>query len=278
MRTTLPPKFVLAWPQWSGHKYLHYHCMLVDQETCRVWNFQDGYTKQPYHGPLEAVYDHAVVDKHTFEMAHHLKCSLSIRGIRNFTDLSVAAGLWTIRASQTGVKGFNFVTTGKVYCHGEETPIRFEPIRVNYFTGQMEYRSTDRPLPDIFWEYDERRWNWRKPKTQEDWEKLMDACEIEWRELSHSQFVFVSRLPYDAVRLRGTWRQRVRYVLEFYDHDRCYCGTLKTALGVERKPHGSNIRTVVKRCIKRFICRHPDRATSRLLQLLGAAGALKKSA
>jgi hypothetical protein len=36
-------------------------------------------------------------------------------------------------------------------------------------------------------------------------------------------------------------------------------------------------KTIV-RCIKRFIARHPTRATTRLLQLLGAAGDLKKAA
>ena len=178
-----------------------------------------------------------------------------------------------------GVKALNFVTNGKFYSHGKEIPVRFEAIRANYFTGEMEYRSTNRPFPQIFHLWDRRRYDWKEPsRGGEEWKKLLDACEIEWRELSHSQFVFVSQLAHDRIALKGTWKQRVRSVLEFHDRDRSFLRTLKTALGVERRPHRPIVITVVKRCIKRFITRHPTRATTRLLQLLGAASALKKSA
>lgn len=278
MRTTLPPKFVLAWPEWTGHKYLHYHCMVVNQDARSVSRIQNGYNKQPFHSPVETRYDEAVIGSHPININNELRCQLTLLGVHNFKDWSKAAGLWAIRASQTGVKALNFVTNGKFYEHGVEVPVRFEAIRANYFTGEMEYRETARPIPRIFYKWDDRRWDWKEPPPNEDWEKLLDACEKEWRELSHSQFVFVSKLPYDRIQLRGTWRQRVRSVLEFNGRDRSFLGTLKTAIGVERKPHGSIVQTVIKRCVKRFIARHPTRATTRLLQLLGAASAFKKSA
>jgi hypothetical protein len=279
MRTTLPPKFVLAWPEWTGHKYLHYHCLVVDQEARSVYRFQDGYSKHPYYGPIDTRYDEAVVGRYPVIINKDLKRELLFLGVPNFKDYAGAAMLWACRASQTGIKALNFVSNGKVYEHGTSIPVRFEAIRANYFTGEMEYRKTDRPLPNIFYKWDSRRWDWKgPPKEEEEWEKLLDVCEIEWRELSHSQFVFVSRLPYDRIPLRGTWKQRVRSVLEFNDRERALLGTLKTALGVERRPHGSIVKTVIKRCIKRFIARHPTHATTRLLQLLGAAGDLGKSA
>jgi hypothetical protein len=277
MRTTLPPKFVLAWPEWHGHKYLHYHCMEINQKDRTVWRFENGYNKQPHSGPIDTQYENAVVKGFPKMGNKDLKQELLSRGMWDYQGFSKAAMLWECRASQTGVRALNFVTNGRFYAHGTEVPVRFEPIRANYFTGQMEYRQTSRPLPNIFREWDCRRWDWKGwPKDKEEWEKLLDACEIEWRELSHSQFVFVGQLPHDLIPLKGTWSQRVRSVLEFSDRDRLILGTLKTALGVERRAHGSIVKTVIKRCIKRFIARHPTRATNRLLQLLGAAGDLKK--
>jgi hypothetical protein len=277
MRTTLPPKFVLAWPEWTGHKYLHYHCREFNQEsrTVSIWSTTYFY-KRPNEMGHKTRYENAVVSAHLKIGDPNLWRELSFQGSWEVNNFARAAKLWTCRSSQIGVKALNFVTNGKFYPDETEVPIRFEPIRANYFTGQMEFCQTDRPLPHIFYKWDYRRWDWTgPPKDPEEWEKLLDACEKEWRELSHSQFVFVAQIPHDDIPLNGTWKQRVRSVLEFNDQDRLLLKTLKTSLGVERRPHGSVVKTVIKRCIKRFIARHPTRATTRLLQLLGASGDLK---
>lgn len=248
-------RFILAFPSGSGNNWQYWHTYLVD--------FHKGVVDYHCGSHLDTQFGI------TFSYDNDYRCIELLQNRRN------------------GAKPF-FVSSGWTHDDdGVKIPIRFDPIKMAYGTGMVE-RGWDSAYGDSAYAalesaldaytHIKRGFGFSREHSysmREGMARLALAAELKkvFDQLSHSQVVFTARDSYfsdrqDASSLRSLYKTFSRHI------------SRSDALDVELEtvypsPHEGLKAADVKRCVRRFVARHPTRATKTLLSLLAGASALK---